>query len=189
MFFYLRNHAQEIYSGMLQSIGMNIGVTVVKGRRSIRKYRETPIPKDVIEDALECARQAPTARNAQPWLIGVVKDRALLSQIAALTDNGKFIAQAQACFAVFCEKEQKYYLEDGCAATMQLILGLWAHGVGSCWVAGDKKPYAANVQSLLGVPQNYTLVSLVPAGYPADLTMLEKKKIRDITFTDRFPAS
>ena len=171
---------------------MNLGVTVIKSRRSIRKYRDTPVPAVAIQDALECARQAPTARNEQPWLIGTVQDRETLKKIAALADYGSFIANAQVCFAVFTEKAQKYYLEDGCAATMQLILGLWAYGVGSCWVAGEKKTYANEVRALLGVPDRYTLVALVPAGYPADMPaqeiLVKKKDLAEITFSERFRA-
>ena len=165
---------------------MNIGVTVIKSRRSVRSYKEIPVPEEVIGDALECARQAPSARNEQPWLFGVIMNRSLLTAVADLTDHGKFIAHAALCFAVFARRDAKYYLEDGCAATEQLILGLWSHGVGSCWVAGDKKEYAEPVRELLGVPAEYTLVSLIPAGYPKDIALSRKKDPGDITFFDRF---
>jgi nitroreductase len=167
---------------------MNLGVTVIKSRRSVRQYKDRPVPDEVIHDALECARQAPTARNAQPWLIGVIRDPATLGSIAELADHGRFIAGAAVCFAVFTEKDHTYYLEDGCAATGQLMLGLWAHGVGSCWVAGDKKAYAEAVRTLLGVPPAYTLVSLVPAGYPAAMTLPPKKDLEDIVFFERLEA-
>jgi hypothetical protein len=40
------------------------------------------------------------------------------------------------------------------------------------------------VRNLLEVPDAYTLVSLVPAGYPADMTIQKKKDLGKITFTD-----
>lgn len=165
---------------------MNIGTTIIKSRHSVRKYKPEPIAENVIRDALECARQAPTAMNLQPWLFGVVRDRSLLAKIAELTDHGKFIADAQVCFAVFGEKGAKYYLEDCCAATENLILGLWAYGVASCWVAGDKKPYADEIRKLLSVPEKYTLVSLVSAGYPAEVTVQRKKILDEVTFYDTY---
>jgi nitroreductase len=167
---------------------MNLGTTIIKGRRSVRSYRDTEVPVEAIRDALECARQAPTAMNGQPWLIGVVGERETLQKIADLTDQGKHIADARVCFAVFGEKKAKYYLEDCCCASMNLILGLWAYGVGSCWVAGDKKPYAGAVRELLGVPGAYTLVSLIPAGYPADMVIPAKKDLSGISFSERFVA-
>jgi nitroreductase len=165
---------------------MNVGTTIIKGRRSVRSFREVDIPEEAIRDALECARQAPTAMNGQPWLIGVVREKETLARIADLTDHGKFIAGARACFAVFGEKKAKYYLEDCSCATMNLILGLWSYGIGTCWVAGDKKPYAGAVRELLQVPAGYTLVSLVPAGFPADMDAPPKKDLAAITFSERF---
>jgi len=165
---------------------MNVVTTVIKSRHSVRKFRPDRIDRTAIADAIECARHAPTAKNVQPWLFGIVVEKAALKAIADLTDNGKFIADAAACFAVFGEKNEKYYLEDCCAATENLILALQAHGVGSCWVAGEKKGYAEAVRILLGVPDAYTLVSLVPAGLPADITIAPKKELKKVLFTERF---
>ncbi len=167
-------------------ISMNVGTTIIKSRHSVRKYKPAPVEENVIRDALECARQAPTAMNLQPWLFGVIRERSLLQKIAEKTDHGKFIADAAVCFAVFGEKKAKYYLEDCCAATENLILGLWSHGVGSCWVAGDKKPYADDIRKLLSVPDRYTLVSLVPAGYPAEVSLQKKKILDDVSFSDTY---
>jgi nitroreductase len=168
---------------------MNIGIMVIKSRRSVRSYREAPIPEEVIRDALDCAALAPTARNVQPWLFGIVREKETLQKIATYADYGKFIAQAPVCFAVFGRRDEKYYLEDCSAATNQLILGLWAHGVGSCWVAGDKKEYAEEVRKLLGVPPEYILVSLIPAGYPLELPAVKKKSREEILFQERYSAT
>ncbi|HNS83593.1 MAG TPA: nitroreductase family protein [Methanolinea sp.] len=165
---------------------MNVGTTIIKSRHSVRKYKPDPVDETTIRDVLECARHAPTAMNLQPWLFGVVRDRDLLKKIADLTDHGKFIADAAICIAVFGEKKAKYYLEDCCAATETIILGLQSYGVGSCWVAGEKKEYAEAVRKLLDVPGNYTLVSLVPAGFPAEIAIQKKKDLDDITFSDKY---
>jgi nitroreductase len=158
---------------------------IIRSRRSVRRYQEKSIPQKDIDDILNCARLAPTAINIQPWLIGCVTDNALLQKLAATADHGKFIKDAAACFAVFCEKSQKYYLEDGCAATMNIIYACAAKGIGTCWVAGDKKAYANDVRRLLDVPEKYTLVSLIPAGYPAEQPKPAKKEAVEVTFKDR----
>jgi len=139
---------------------------IIKSRRSIRRYQDKAIPQKDLDDILACARLAPTAINIQPWLIGCITDKAILRQLAATADHGKHIGGAAACFAVFCEKGQKYYLEDGSAATMNIIYACAAKGIGTCWVAGDKKAYADDVRKMLGVPEQYTLVSLTPAAIP-----------------------
>lgn len=159
---------------------------IIKARRSIRKYQAKPVPGAVVDDILDCARLAPTAINIQPWLIGCVTDKTLLERLAGLADHGRFIKNAAACFVVFCERGQKYYLEDGCAATMNVITAAAAKGIGTCWVAGDKKEYAEAARRLLNVPEQYTLVSLIPAGYPDEAPRKEKKKLDDVTFRDTF---
>ena len=161
---------------------------IIKGRRSIRRFQDKGIPQKDIDDILNCAHLAPTAINIQPWLIGCVTDKTLLKKLADTADHGKFIKDAAACFAVFCEKGQKYYLEDGCTATMNIIYACAARGIGTCWVAGDKKTYVNDVRKQLNVPEKYTLVSLVPAGYPAEQPKPAKKEAADVTFKDRFTA-
>jgi nitroreductase len=165
---------------------MNVVTTVIKSRHSVRKFKSDFVNDLIIKDAIECAAHAPTAKNLQPWLFGVIRNKEMLSKIAQTTDNGKFIAEAPLCFAVFGEKKEKYYLEDCCAATENLILALQAHGINSCWVAGEKKQYAETIRSLLGVPENYTLVSLVAAGYPSEMTIAKKKEMKHILFFEEF---
>ncbi|MFA5347090.1 MAG: nitroreductase family protein [Methanoregula sp.] len=165
---------------------MNIVTTVIKSRHSVRKFKPDTIDDLAIRDAVECAARAPTARNVQPWLFGIIRSKEILSKIADLTDNGKFIAVSPLCFSIFGEKKEKYYLEDCCAATENLIIALQAYGITSCWVAGEKKPYAEAVRNLLSVPENYTLVSLVAAGWPAEISMTGKKEMKRIVFYDEF---
>jgi len=165
---------------------MNVVTTIIKSRHSVRKFKPDPVDELVIKDAIECAALAPTARNVQPWLFGVVRDKQTLQKMAGLVENGKFIAGCAACFAVFCEKKEIYYLEDGCAATENLILALQAHGVSSCWVAGDKKDYADAIRLMLNVPDTYTLVSLVASGMPAEITIAPKKPQKKILFIEQY---
>jgi len=165
---------------------MNIVTTVIKSRHSVRKYKPDAVDDQVIRDAIECAARAPTAKNIQPWLFGIVRNKEILSKIADLTDNGKFISSSPLCFSIFGEKKEKYYLEDCCAATENLIIALQAYGITSCWVAGEKKPYAEAIRKLLEVPDNFTLVSLVAAGCPAEISITRKKEMKHIVFYDEF---
>jgi len=165
---------------------MNIVTTVIKSRHSVRKFKPDAVDDLTIRDAVECAARAPTARNIQPWLFGIIRNKNMLKKIADLTDNGKFIALSPVCFSIFGEKKEKYYLEDCCAATENLIIALQAYGITSCWVAGEKKHYAEAIRNLLGVPENYTLVSLVAAGWPAEISMTGKKEMKRVVFYDEF---
>ena len=135
---------------------------------------------------MDCARMAPTAKNVQPWLFGAITDERLKRNISQLANYGKFIKDCAVCFTVFCETQAKYLLEDGCAATENILLACSAHGIASCWVAGHKKNYVEDVRKLLGVPDSYTLVSLVAAGYSKDKPVIKKKALDDVVFYNRY---
>jgi nitroreductase len=139
-------------------------LTAIATRRSVRKFISKPVPQEILESIVDAGRLAPTARNEQPWEFIVITDRGTLKKIGEATDTGKFIVDAGACIAVIC-RDTKYYLEDGCAATENILIAATALGVQSCWVAGDKKPHCQNVLALLNVPPQYNLVSLLALGY------------------------
>ncbi|MDP3565127.1 MAG: nitroreductase family protein, partial [Methanoregula sp.] len=58
---------------------MNVVTTVIKSRHSVRKFKSEKVSDIVIKDVLECAAQAPTAMNIQPWLFGVIKNKEVLA--------------------------------------------------------------------------------------------------------------
>ncbi|HEQ60258.1 MAG TPA: nitroreductase family protein [Firmicutes bacterium] len=138
----------------------------LKTRRSVRSFKAEPVPEEVVREIVDAGRLAATARNVQPWEFVVVTDSALRQKLAGIMEYGKFIAEAPVCIVVLCQ-ETKYYLEDGCAATENLLLAAHALGLGACWVAGDKKPYADAVRQMVGAPEGYRLVASVALGKPA----------------------
>ena len=154
-------------------------IVALKTRRSVRVYERRPVPREIIEDVIDCARLAASANNAQPWEFVVVTEAGMLRRLADRADHGKFIAEAPVCIAVLC-RDSKYYLEDGCAATQNVLLAAWARGLGSCWVAGDKKPYAGEICNMLGAPEGYRLICLVAAGYPAESPQKSKRPVSDV---------
>jgi nitroreductase len=142
-------------------------LTAITRRRSTRKFLDRLVPREILEKIVDAGRLAATARNVQPWEFVVVTEPEMRGKIATITEYGKFIAQSPACIVVFC-KDTKYYLEDGSAATQNILVAAEALGVQSCWVAGDKKSYTGEIASLLSVPSAYKLVSLVALGYGND---------------------
>jgi nitroreductase len=162
-------------------------IECLKTRRSARHYEPDPIERNIIEDIVDCARLAATAINIQPWEFIAVTEAATRGKIAELADYGKFIADAPCCIAVFCEKG-KYYLEDGCAATQNILLAARAHGLGSCWVAGDKKDYADAIRTMLGVPDTHTLISLIAIGRAKSVPSPSKKNLKAVLHWEHFQA-
>ncbi len=160
-------------------------ITCLKTRRSIRTYAPGVVPRPVIEDLIDCARLAPTAMNRQPWRFVVVEDAATRARIAELTGHAAFIAKAAACIAVFVEAGD-YWVEDGCAATMNLLTAAHAHALGACWVAAHPLAYAEPIARLLGAPDGHTLLSLVAVGHPAEAPEPEKRPLTDVLAWERF---
>jgi nitroreductase len=152
----------------------------------VREFTTNDIPKEIIEDIIDCARLAPTARNTQPWEFVVVTENEKLRQLAKVTEYGGFIANASACVVVCCQ-DTKYYLEDGSAATENILLAAKAHDIGSCWIAGDKKPHCEDIKKLLGIPENMKVVSIVPLGYPErKMLPVGKRDLKDVLHWEKF---
>jgi nitroreductase len=160
-------------------------IEMLKTRRSKRKFLLAPVPKEVLRDIIDCGRLAPSALNIQPVEFIVVTEEETKKRIAEATDYGRFIVNAPVCIAVFSQ-HTKYYLEDGSAATENILLAAHAHGLGACWVAGDKKPYADKIRQLLGVPQEFKLVSLIPLGYSKEEPKPAKKNLENVLHWEKY---
>jgi nitroreductase len=161
-------------------------IEALKGRRSIRSYEDKSVPRELLEEIIDTARLAPTANNFQPWEFIVVTDPDMRAKLADLTDYGKFIAQSGACVVVFA-KDVKRYIEDGSAATENILIAAHALGLGACWVAGYKKDYAEPVRELLGAPAGLKLVALVAVGYPAGTVEAHgKRPLADVLHWEKF---
>ena len=157
----------------------------LKTRRSRRAYRPDPVPRDLLEQMVDCGRLAASAMNVQPWAFVVVTDEGMHRKLAYTTEYGKFIAQYGACIVVFCE-EGTYYLEDGSAAIQNILVAGQALGIGTCWVAGDKKPYADTIRQMLGLPEKYRLIGLIAAGYATDSSTPNKKTLGEVIHWERY---
>jgi F420 biosynthesis protein FbiB-like protein len=53
-----------------------------KGRRSVRRFRDDPIPEDILAQVLEAATLAPSAHNSQPWRFAVLLSREVKERLA-----------------------------------------------------------------------------------------------------------
>lgn len=162
-------------------------IQAIQKRRSIRKFKQDPVPNETLLKILDCARLAPSARNVQPCEFIVVtnsKTKERISGFAAV--NAPFIKEAPVCIVII-SKDTKYYLEDGCAATENLLLTAADLGLGTCWVAGDKKDYCQDVLNLLSVPGGYKLVSMVALGFSAaGETKVPKNELKQLVHWDKF---
>ena len=73
----------------------------IQKRRSIRSFKQVPVPDEMIFEMLEAARQAPSGSNAQPWRFVVVTDAEEKKGLRKLCFNQVFVEDAGVDF-VFC---------------------------------------------------------------------------------------
>ena len=155
-------------------------------RSSVRAYSPKKIDRVDLEKLVDAGRRAPTARAVEPWEFVVVTDKKNLEELGRIADHGPFIKDAAACIAVFCA-DTKYYLEDGCAATENILIAAAGMGIGACWVAGDKKPYATSVAAILATSPDMKLVSLIPLGWPKTTPKQAKRReLSDVLHWETF---
>jgi len=156
-------------------------------RTSVRNFSSAPISKEIITKIINAGHHAATARNIQPWLFVVVTDAVRRKAIKDMCpNNGPYIEFAPVCVCVFCENVT-YYLEDGSAATQNILNAAHSFGLGAVWVVGDKKDYADKIREYLKVPNNYKLVSLIPIGYPSEkVKPTEKKPLEEKLFWEEY---
>lgn len=159
---------------------------VICKRTSVREYKNDLIDKRTIEKLIDAGRRAPTARGEEPWEFVVVLDRKMLKRFSELAVNGSFVKNAAVAIVVFCH-DTKYYLEDGCAATENILLSAADAGLGACWIAGDKKDYAEEICGLLKAPKDCKLISIIAIGIPLkEKHQVKKRSIDQVLHWEKF---
>ena len=159
---------------------------LLKKRRSIRKYKSDPVEPEKIDTLIKCALLSPSSRSLMPWEFIVVTDKATLAKLGQIANTGAFIKDAAACIVLYC-RDTKYYLEDGSAATENMLIAAADMGLGCCWVAGDKKPYISEVSKLLGVPEGYKLISLIQVGWSLkETTQAKKRTLKEVLHREKW---
>ena len=165
----------------------------VRARRSVRKYKPTPIPDDVLARVLEAVRLAPSAKNLQPWKFILIQDAALKAGIAAACVNQTFMAGAPVIVAA-CGLPEKSYARMGrymnswpvdvTIAFEHLVLQAQAEGLGTCWIGAF---YEEEVKALLGVPAEARVLGLTPLGYPDESPAARPRKpLAEIVSREKF---
>jgi nitroreductase len=138
---------------------------VVKKRRSIRRYRDTPVPKESILKVLEAARIAPSAGHRQPWHFIVVQDKETIGRLAG---RSQWAADAPAMIVGLADPEASpsWCDNDVGIAFEHVVLAATNLGLGTCWMGQTRRD--AEVKEILGIPGKYKVVALTPLGVPEE---------------------
>ncbi len=118
---------------------MSSAIENMLSRRSIRQYKQDPIPEDVLAKILEAGTYAPTGMNKQAPIIVAVTNRELRDRLSRMnaqimgTDNDPFYG-APVVLVVLADKAVRTAVYDGSLVMGNLMLAAHELGVGSCWI-------------------------------------------------------
>jgi len=159
----------------------------IRGRRSIRQYRPEGVPGQKLNQVLEAGRWAPSAGNRQPWRFIVVRDGELRRRLADIAPFGRFMAQAPVTIAVVIDLQgSNHPVEDGAAATQNMLLAAHAVGLGACWIGSYGSTYEDEAKEILGVPADRRLLSLVSLGYAAETPQKDRMELGALVSDERY---
>jgi len=156
---------------------------------ALREYQDKPIPDDVLGRIVEAGHLSASASNVQPWHFVVVRERARIRELAGLVATGPYIAGAAAAIVVAYEKENRLGISDVSRAIQSMILVAWGEGVGSNWTGFGK---LEGVRKMVGLPDKYEVLAVVPLGYPERAIGKGKKKrkpLAEVASVERYGTS
>ncbi len=154
-------------------------IKCIKTRRTIRKFKDEKVLEKDLKEMVDCGRLAPTANNVQPWEFIAVQDDEKLEAIGEACDYGGFIKEAGACILVAGDPESGHLVEDGSAATENVLLAANALGYAGGWVAGWNKDYADEIFDIVGA-EGLDLVSVLAIGVPDESPSPDKRSLDDV---------
>jgi len=151
-------------------------IDILLSRRSIRRFEDKEIPRDVLDRILEAGRQSPSAANRQPYRFIVITDGEIKKKLSGGLFN-RFIKNSQATIAGGANTGAiltgKWSIVDTTIALQNMVIAAWALGVGSCWIGDFKEE---EVKDLLEIPNGWKVVALISFGYPAEHPEPKNKK-------------
>ncbi len=165
-------------------------------RRSVRKFKPVPVPREHVMAILDAARLAPTAGNQQPWKFLVIEDRAKLDELKKKSFERRLKAyradpeispddlpekerqlkthfdnylSAPVYVVVLTDSQSRhpeYNDKDGPLAAGYLMLAARALGYGTVFCT-DTLPVDL-IHEVFAIPERYTRVCMTPIGVPEE---------------------
>ncbi|MCR5418426.1 MAG: nitroreductase [Lachnospiraceae bacterium] len=169
----------------------------ILSRRSIRKFTDTPVDRQLLEEVIAEAAFAPSWKNTQITryvaVTGALKDQIADEGFSTFPGNGAIVKQAPMLIAVTVVKNRSGYERDGSfstdrgdgwqmfdagVASQTFCLAAYEHGLGSVIMGIFDRPV---ITSLLNLPEDRELVCLIPIGYAdGEATAPKRKEVSDL---------
>ncbi len=166
--------------------------TLALARKSVRWYKQRPLPRDIIDKAVEVARFAPSACNRQPFEFRVYDDPLMISKIGSLASGASGLYQNYPCLIVLVGRLRAFpkasdrhiiYI-DASLAAMSMIFAFETMGIGSCVVNWPDVPDREKaIRTAMGLEPDERVVMMISAGYPdpaGDVCWSERKPVGEL---------
>lgn len=174
-------------------------IEAIKNRKSVRKFKDIEIKKEIIEDILNCGRLAPSAKNKQPWFF-VIVSKEIKNKIADIMidytiesgDNDEntiygfessvnstayTIKQAPILILIFRKKDNNWIIGDNLsigACVENMCLRATELNIGSLWIRDTV--YVADKIAILVGYNDMELNCALALGYANENLKPRKKK-------------
>lgn len=161
-------------------------------RRSVRKFKDTPVDHQLLENIIELASFSPSWKHTQIVryiaVEGELKNKIAKECFAAWPMNGTITENAPMLVALTVIKNRCAYERDGSFSTWRgdawqmfdcgissqtFALALHEHGLGSVVLGIFDQELTSNY---LEIPEDRELVALMAVGYPSDVPAAPKRK-------------
>ena len=164
---------------------MNEAVNNILSRRSIRSFNDKKISKTDLEIILQCAVNAPSARNTQNWKFTVIQNKTVLDGLIKAmrvelnrADYGFYGATVM--ILASSANDYRFAKEDCACALENIFLAANALKIGSVWInqLNDlcSKESVRNILTDVKIPQNHNIFGSAALGYfDAPANKVEKK--------------
>jgi nitroreductase len=145
-------------------------------RRSIRRYKDTPLSADQVDLLMKAAMCAPSARNIRPWEFIFIDDRSILERIAEVHPFAKMLHTAP-CAIIVCALPDKspgvsdvYFPQDCAAATENILLQACSMGLGSVWCGVyPRQERLSGISAVLQLPSDVIPFNVIAIGYADEI--------------------
>ena len=124
---------------------MNI-IETIKDRRSIRKYKNDAVPREIIEKIVDAGLYAASGMNRQQTIVVAITDKETRDRLAK--DNASIMGRdgdpfygAPAVLVVLAAADCFTGIYDGSLVMGNLMLAAHSLGVDSCWIHRAKETF------------------------------------------------
>lgn len=150
---------------------------VIEKRKSVRRYSDRPVEREVLDAIIKVAQTAPSSRNSKSSAFMIVEDRDTLDALSQMRDYGASpLKSAQAAIVVMGETSKTDLWVDNCAISATFIqLAVTAMDLVSCWIHINGRPVLKDdpqgaqaqdyVSDLLGIKDGLKPYCAVAIGY------------------------